>query len=74
MAEKDPASSGPAAIPTPADAEEMPIAVARAAPLKVHMRTAMAAGMISALPTPIAARAAISWPNWKPCSRLNNEG
>ncbi|GEB60193.1 hypothetical protein GCM10017674_77040 [Streptomyces gardneri] len=42
----------------------MPIAAARAGPVKVHMRMASMAGVISALPTPIAARAAISWPTF----------
>ncbi|GGR86104.1 hypothetical protein GCM10010252_25960 [Streptomyces aureoverticillatus] len=59
---RNPASTGPAAIPTPADVEKIPIAAARAGPVNVHIRMAIMAGVISALPTPIAARAAISWP------------
>lgn len=55
-------STGPTAMPTPMEVEEMAIAVDRAGPVNVHMRMARLPGMISALPTPIAARAAISCP------------
>ncbi|MGV9995301.1 hypothetical protein [Streptomyces sp. NPDC003374] len=35
---RTPASTGPAAMPTPADVEEMAMAVARPGPVKVHSR------------------------------------
>lgn len=55
-----PATSGPAAIASPAVAVHSTIALARSARGKVAASRESVAGMISAAPTPMTARAAIT--------------
>jgi hypothetical protein len=56
-----PPKNGPRPIPIDAIAAQMPIALARSSRGKTFVRIDSVAGMISAPPTPIAARIAISW-------------
>ena len=55
-----PPASGPRPIPTAASAAQMPIALPRSAPLNRLAMIDSVAGMISAAPTPISARTAIT--------------
>jgi hypothetical protein len=59
---RSPPASGPSPIPTAASAAQMAIALVRSGPLKTLAMIESVAGMIKAAPTPIPARAAISWP------------
>ena len=56
-----PPASGPSPMPTAASAAQMAMALARSAPLKRFAMIDSVAGMISAAPTPIAARNAMTW-------------
>ena len=57
-----PPTTMPAGIPSAATAAQMPIALARSSRGKTSTKTESVDGMISAPPTPCAARAAMSWP------------
>src|SRR5215216_6176212 len=56
-----PPVSGPRPIPTAARAAQIAIALARSSPVKRLAMIESVAGMISAAPTPMAARTAITW-------------
>ena len=56
-----PPASGPSPMPIAASAAQMAMALARSAPLNRFAMIDSVAGMISAAPTPIAARTAITW-------------
>jgi hypothetical protein len=55
-----PPTNGPRPIPTPAIADQIPIAFARSSRGKMSMITESVAGMIIAPPMPIMARSTIS--------------
>ena len=59
---RKPPATGPSATATPATPDQMPIAIARSrAFVNTLVRIDSVAGMISAAPTPITARAPTSW-------------
>ena len=53
--------NGPRPMPSPATADQMPIAFARSSRGKMSMITERVAGMIIAPPMPMSARSAMSW-------------
>ncbi len=64
--------NGPRPMPTPAVADQIPIALARSERGKTSMITDSVAGIIIAPPTPIAARSTISWPElWASAARTD---
>ena len=58
---RSPPASGPSPIPTAASAAQMAIALRRSSPVNRLAMIERVAGMISAAPTPMAARTAITW-------------